>query len=60
MQFVMIQHRNTSRIIQWRIDGVRVTFEQYNQKLNGYKNGYSCSVMSRTKSGNFKHSFETN
>ena len=60
MQFVKIQHKDTLEIIQWRVDGMRVTFDQYDQKLNGYRNGYSCSLTTRTKSGNFRHSFETN
>lgn len=60
MQFVKIQDKDTLEIIQWRVDGVRVTFDQYDQKLNGYRNGYNCSLTNRTKSGNFRHSFETN
>ncbi len=60
MQFVKIQSAKTLEIIQWRVDGVRVSFEQYDQKLNGYRNGYNCSLTTRTKSGNFRHSFETN
>lgn len=60
MQFVRIQSAKTLEIIQWRVDGVRITFEQYDQKLNSYRNGYNCSLTNRTRNGNFRHSFETN
>lgn len=60
MQFVKIQDKDTLKIIQWRVDGRRVKKHDYDHYLScmGY-NGYCNSSTTRTKSGNFRHSFYT-
>lgn len=61
MQFVKIQDKETLKIIQWRVDGVRVNKNDYDHYLSvRVNNGQSCHLTNRTKSGNFRHSFYTN
>lgn len=60
MQFVKIQDAKTLEIIQWRVDGRRVTRHDYDHYLSvRARNGYSCSLTNRTQNGNFRHSFHT-
>ena len=66
MKFTRIQHAETHEIIQYRLDQNRVTRGQYieeerrQQQHNRLTYQYMSSVTTRTRTGNFKHSFCTN
>lgn len=66
MEFTRIQDKDTSEIIQYRIDGARVTRGQYlseeqRQRQHGkIQYQYMSSFTNRTRTGNFKHSYSSN
>ena len=61
MEFVKIQDAKTLEIIQWRVNGLRVSKLEYNYQLAlRIFNDRSCHLTEPTKRGNFRHSFYTN
>lgn len=54
MEIVRIQHPETLEILQYRIDGKRVSQAKCNEVMQDMR-GYSNSYTTMTKGGNFKH-----
>ena len=66
MEFTRIQHRETNEVIQYRIDGQRVTRGQYmeeEQRQRQYgklQYQYMSSSTTRTAVGNWRHTYYSN
>jgi len=66
MEFTRIQDARTHEVIQYRLDGQRVTKgryteeEQRQKQLGKLELSYMSSSTTRTPKGNYKHTFYTN
>lgn len=61
MEFTRIQHKDSRQIISWFIDGKKVNklhFDYQHQKNIDAGAQYNSSVTTRTKNGNFKHTYQ--
>ena len=57
MEFTRIQHKDTHEVIQYRIDGQRVSQNKYDlEKFKGRDKQYHSSYTDRTRNGNYRHS----
>lgn len=63
MEFTKIQHKDTNEIIQYRINGERVSERRYKdehfRQINVHNRVQTCFFTDRTRTGNFRHRFYT-